>query len=78
MKDLGGVFPTSVIWWESSAKLKKIVEKTITRTGTGTNVAPTPIVWKIYDTDGSTVLVTVTDTITYNGVFETDRTRTIA
>jgi hypothetical protein len=32
----------------------------------------------VYDTDGSTVLATVTDAITYGGVFETDRTRTIA
>lgn len=72
-------FPTSIIWWESSSKLKKIVEKTITRSGGGaTNVAPTPIVWKMYDTDGSTVLCTVTDAITYSGVYETSRERTIA
>jgi len=72
-------FPTSVIWWESAAKLKKIVEKTITRTGGGaTNVTPTPIVWQVYDTDGTTVLATVSDAITYSGVFETARTRTIS
>lgn len=74
----GSPFPTSIIWWESSSKLKKIVEKTITRSGGGaTPVAPTPIVWEMYDTDGSTVLVTVTDTIAYSGVFETSRTRAI-
>lgn len=70
----GTVFPTAVIWWESSSKLKKIVEKTITWTG----VNPTTIEWEVYDTDGSTVLATVTDTITYSGVFETSRTRAIA
>ena len=71
-------FPTSVIWWESSSKLKKIVEKTITRSGGGaTVVTPTPIVWKVYDTDGSTVLATVSDAISYSAVFETSRTRTI-
>jgi hypothetical protein len=71
-------FPTSVIWWESSSKLKKIVEKTITRSGgAATNVTPTPIIWKVYDTDGSTVLATVSDAITYSGVFETSRVRTI-
>lgn len=71
-------FPTSITWWESSSKLKKIVEKLITRTGGGaTNVTPTPIVWKIYDTDGTTVLAQVSDAITYSGVFETSRTRTI-
>lgn len=74
----GSAFPTSVIWWESASKLQKIVEKTITRTGTGSNVAPTPIVWKMYAEDGVTVVCTVTDVITYSGVFEVSRTRTIA
>jgi hypothetical protein len=67
-------FPTSIIWYESAAKLKKIVEKLITYTG----AFPTTIVWKVYDTDGSTVLATVTDTIAYSGPFETSRTRAIA
>lgn len=72
-------FPTSIIWWESSSKLKKIVEKTITRVGVGAStVAPTPIIWKIYDTDGTTVLATITDSITYTGVFETSRTRVLS
>lgn len=66
-------FPTSVIWWESSSKLKKIVEKLITWTG----AFPTTIKWNIYDTDGSTKLATVSDAISYSGVFETTRTRTI-
>lgn len=71
-------FPTTITWWESSSKLKRIVEKTITRSGGGaTNVTPTPIVWDIYDTDGTTKLATVSDAITYSGVFETSRTRTI-
>lgn len=75
---LGGVFPTSIIWWESSSKLKKIVEKIITRSGGGaTPVTPTPIVWKIYDSDGSTVLAEVSDAITYSSVFEVSRIRAI-
>lgn len=69
----GTVFPTAIIWWESSSKLKKIVEKGVTWTG----INPTTIEWKVYDTDGSTVLATVSDAITYSGVFETNRTRTI-
>ena len=69
----GTVFPTQVMWWESSSKLKKIVEKNIMWTG----INPTTIEWKIYDTDGSTVLATVSDAISYSGVFETSRTRTI-
>lgn len=68
------VFPTSVIWWESSSKLKKIVEKSITWSGANATV----IKWEVYDTDGLTVLATVTDAIGYSGIFETTRTRTIA
>jgi hypothetical protein len=69
----GTVFPTAFVWWESSSKLKKIVERLVTWTG----VNATEDKWKIYDTDGSTVLWTVTDAISYSGVFETSRTRTI-
>ncbi len=69
---LGGVFPTSVIWWESSAKLEKIVEKNITR---NSNQTPSSIEWKVYDIDGVTVLATATDSISYTGIFETSRTR---
>lgn len=69
----GDPFPTSITWWESSSKLKKIVDLSVTRTG----VLPTTEVWQVYDTDGSTVLATVSDSISYSGVFETDRTRTI-
>jgi hypothetical protein len=71
------VFPTSIIWWESSAMSQKIVEKIITRTGTGTKVKPTPITWKMYDTDGTTVLATVMDDIQWSGPFEIARVRTI-
>jgi hypothetical protein len=67
-------FPTSVIWYTDSGKTDKIVEKLITYTG----VVPTQIQWKMYDVDGSTVLATITDAISYSGVFETSRTRTIA
>jgi hypothetical protein len=69
----GTIFPTAIIWWESAVKAKKIVEKLITWTG----ASPTTVAWKIYDTDGSTVLATVTDTITYSGIFETSRSRAI-
>lgn len=71
----GSPFPTSIIWYESAAKTNKIVEKIITRASL---VAPTPIVWKMYDTDGSTVLATVQDDVVYSGVFEVSRTRTIS
>lgn len=68
------IFPTAVIWYDDSTKAKKLVEKLITYTG----VVATSIQWKMYDTDGTTVLATVTDAITYSGIFETSRTRTIA
>lgn len=72
---IGGVFSSSEIWWESAAKLKKIVSLDITR---DVQQKPTAEVWKAYATDGITVVETLTDTITYSGVFETSRTRLIA
>lgn len=74
----GDPFPTSIIWWESTAKLQKIVEKIITRTGTGSLIAPNPIVWTMYDTDGVSTLASVSDEITYSGPFELTRTRTLS
>lgn len=68
-------FPTQEIWWTSSAKTHKIASLDITRDA---SKKPTAEVWKIYATDGSTVLVTLTDAITYSGIFETTRTRTWA
>lgn len=70
----GTIFPTAEVWWESNSKLKKIVS--LDTTWTGVNI--TQEIWKVYDTDGSTVLATVTDAISYSGVFETSRTRTIS
>lgn len=68
-------FPTSETWYTSSAKTDKIVELTITR---GVGQRPETESWEIYDTDGSTVLATVTDTITYSGPWEVSRERTIS
>ena len=67
----GTVFPTQLLWRRADST--KLVEKNTTWTG----VLPTSIEWKIYDVDGTTVLATVTDTISYSGVFETGRTRTL-
>lgn len=68
----GTVFPTQILWKRADAT--KLVEQNITWTGS----KPTTIEWKVYDTDGTTVLATVTDTISYSGVFETGRTRAIS
>jgi hypothetical protein len=67
-------FPTSIIWWTSAAKTDKIVEETITYNANKTIATDE---WKVYDIDGSTVLATVTDTISYSSVFETSRTRAV-
>lgn len=66
-------FPTAIIWYDDATKAKKIVERLITWTG----VKVTTDVWKVYNTDGSSVLATVSDAISYSGIFEQNRTRTI-
>lgn len=70
----GTVFPTNITWYVSSSKRGKIVERNMTWSGANLTVDQ----WEIYDTNGITVLATVTDNISYSGVFETSRTRTIA
>lgn len=67
------IFPNSEIWYEDNTLAQKIVEKATTYSG----ILVATEQWKMYDTDGTTVLVTVTDTYTYSGLFETSRTRTI-
>ena len=74
--DPASPFPTSEIWYVvgSTPPAGKIVEQTVSYNANNTiNTSA----WKMYDTDGSTVLVTVTDTFTYSGVFPTGRTRAI-
>jgi len=71
----GNPFPTSAIWYnESGESKKKIVELLVTYNADKTHATET---WKMYDA-AEVLLVTVTDTISYSGVFETSRTRTIA
>src|SRR5579859_2727900 len=71
----GGVFPTSIIWYSDSSMVSKIVEKSISY---NTISEPDSITWKVYDTDGVTVLATATDNISYtSNIFETSRTRNI-
>ena len=68
-------FATASIWYTDATKTKKIVEQLVTY---NPNRTPATEQWKAYAVDGVTVLATVTDAITYDGVFETSRTRTIA
>ena len=69
-----GIKATLEVWYESVSKAKKIVSLETTWTG----IKKTAEELEIYDTDGSTVLFTITDAITYTGLKETSRTRTVA
>jgi hypothetical protein len=63
---------TRVVWWTDATKTLKIVQTDVTYTG----ALSTAEVWQMFDTDGVTVLVTLTDSIIYSGALETERTRT--
>jgi hypothetical protein len=68
-------FPNTDTWWQSSSKEKKVAERVYTRNGSG---QATKVVSRLYDPDGSTVLLTVTEVIVYSGAFEKFRTRTVS
>lgn len=70
----GNPFPTNVIWWTSSDKNEKIVEKLIVY---NKNKTVSSVTWVAYARNTNTILATVTDEISYSGVFETSRTRSI-
>lgn len=71
---IGQPFPTSIVWYTNSSQSYKIVEKLITY-----NVQKliTNIVWNMFDTDGVTIIHSVTDSIAYTTAFESTRTRAI-
>lgn len=71
----GALFPTQIVWWTSSAKIGKIFEKILVRDPATQN--PLTITWNIYNDDGVSLVGIVNDIITYNGAFESTRTRTI-
>lgn len=68
-------FPTQVIWWTSAAKTAKILEHELAYNPNKTIATST---WRVYAVDGTTVLVTSTDTMTYSGIYETHRTRSLS
>jgi hypothetical protein len=57
----GSAFPTSVIWWTTSAKLIKVVEKTLSWSG----AFPSIVTWKCYL--AGVLQETITDTYDYTG-----------
>lgn len=67
-------FPTSYVWWDNPAKNRQILRLEVTRSNPGNK--PTTENWKLFSEDGTSVIETVTDVISYNGAFETSRTRT--
>lgn len=71
----GTPFPSSETWYVDSTLAQTIVAKTITRNA---NTTPSTVQWQIFGLDGVSVLATVSDAISYSGVFETSRTRTIS
>jgi hypothetical protein len=70
----GSPFPTSMTWYEDVGLTIKLVDKIVTYNAMK---FPTVIEWRMYDTDGITIIHTVTDTITYSTAFESTRTRVV-
>lgn len=68
-----GIFPDVITWYTDSGKTHKIVDVSLT----WLSAKVTQEQWRVYAVDGSTVLATVTDAISYSGAFEDSRTRTI-
>ena len=70
-------FVDTVIWYTSSLKTIKLVEKTYTYAG-AIPVLPSKVTLKLYDgTVANTLKRTIEDTFVYDRVFETSRTRII-
>ncbi len=71
---LGNPFPAHETWYTDATKTTKIIDLAITRDA---RQFPTLEEWTLYASDGVTVVHIVSDTIAYNGPFETTRTRTV-
>lgn len=69
----GGAFPTLIAWYTDITKATPIWQREYTWTG----VTPTTIVTRLYDAAGA-LSQTVTDVVTYSGVYETSRVRTVS
>lgn len=68
------IFPSASIWYTDNTKTLRIAEEVNVY---GSKIVPDQKIFRVYDTDGTTVLKTVTDTIYYQGVFEISRSRNI-
>lgn len=72
------VFPTSSIWYTDTGKTKKIYEEFYQRSGSGTEINPNPITYKLYKDDGVTVLIQAIDTIIYTQYGASNISRSIS
>jgi hypothetical protein len=68
-------FPTSETWYETSSKLKKICRFECTYNANKTHATQK---WIVYKSDGTSAAADATDTITYSGIFETNRSRSVS
>jgi len=68
-------FPTASIWYTDPTRTAKIIETFVTY---NPNKTIATVLNHVYDEDGLTIISSSLDSITYSGVFETTRTRTIS
>lgn len=72
---VGHPFPQTITWYFDSSKSITLAEKTFVYSG---SVVPSQVILRLYDgTLGNGVIRTITDTISYNGVFEVSRLRSV-
>ena len=69
----GALYPTDDVWYLDVSKTIELLRLTYTRDSSG---KVTRMTWFVYTTAGSLAL-TVTDNITYSGIYEAARTRTV-
>lgn len=70
------IWISSITWYTDSGKTTKLVDKTFTYGGAAP--VPTVITMRMFDgTPSNNVVRTVTDTVTYNRIFEQSRVRSI-
>lgn len=70
----GATFPTEVVWYRDASKTVELLRLTYTRNGQG---LATQMQWQVF-TLGGTLVMTVTDSITYSGAFEVSRVRAVS
>lgn len=72
----GFPFPETVTWYTDNTKVIKLVEKEFVYSSS--SIVPDQIILRLYNgTGANTVLRTITDTISYDGVFEISRERSV-